>query len=39
MEQKKKKVLIYNWVQFDKKEGGGVTIYTDNIIHDLKKKK
>lgn len=38
MEQKKKKVLIYNWVQFDKKEGGGVTIYTDNIIHDLKKR-
>lgn len=32
----KKKVLLYNWVQFDKKEGGGVTVYIDNIISDLK---
>lgn len=38
MDKKKKKVLIYNWVQFDKKEGGGVTVYTDNIINDLKDK-
>lgn len=32
----KKKILIYNWVQFDQKDGGGVTVYVDNIINDMK---
>lgn len=32
----KKKILIYNWVQFDKKDGGGVTVYIDNIINYMK---
>lgn len=32
----KKKILIYNWVQFDKKDGGGVTVYVDNIINYMK---
>lgn len=29
-----KKILFYNWIQFDEKEGkgGGVTIYTRNLI-------
>ena len=31
-----KKILIYNWVQFDIKDGGGVTVYVDNIINDMK---
>jgi len=36
MTQNKKKILIYNWVQFDKKDGGGVTVYLNNIIDKLK---
>ena len=36
---KKKKILIYNWVQFDKNDGGGVTVYINNIINKLKDKK
>ncbi len=30
-----KKILFYNWIPFDEKEGkgGGVTIYTKNLIH------
>ena len=32
-----KKILIYNWIPFDEKElkGGGVTIYTRNLIEFL----
>ena len=32
-----KKILIYNWIPFDEKEGkgGGVTVYTKNLIHYL----
>lgn len=32
-----KKILIYNWIPFDEKEGkgGGVTVYTRNLIHHL----
>lgn len=32
-----KKILIYNWIPFDEKEnkGGGVTVYTNNIIKNL----
>lgn len=29
------KILLYNWVQFDKKEGGGVTVYLNNIISKI----
>lgn len=31
---RKKRILIYNWVPFDEKEGkgGGVTVYTKNLI-------
>ena len=36
MINKKKKILIYNWVQFDKKDGGGVTVYLNNVINKLK---
>lgn len=32
-----KKILYYNWIQFDEKEkrGGGVTVYQKNIIEEL----
>ncbi len=32
-----KKILIYNWIAFDEKEnkGGGVTVYTRNLISHL----
>lgn len=32
-----KKILIYNWITFDEKEnkGGGVTVYTNNIMKNL----
>ena len=32
-----KKILIYNWIPFDETEnkGGGVTIYTKNLISCL----
>lgn len=32
--ERKKKILIYNWVRFDEIEGkgGGVTVYTKNLI-------
>jgi len=32
-----KKILIYNWIPFDEKEGkgGGVTVYTKNLISSL----
>lgn len=32
-----KKILIYNWIQFDEKEnkGGGVTVYTKSLIEAL----
>ncbi len=35
----KKKILIYNWITFDEKEGkgGGVTVYTKNLIEYLEK--
>lgn len=35
----KKKVLIYNWIPFDETEGkgGGVTVYTRNLIEVLAK--
>lgn len=33
---KRKKILLYNWVQFDKQDGGGVTVYLDNIIQEMK---
>ena len=29
------KILIYNWVQFDENDGGGVTVYLNNIINKL----
>lgn len=29
------KILLYNWVQFDQNDGGGVTVYLKNIINDL----
>ena len=33
----KKKILIYNWIPFDEREGkgGGVTVYTKNLIEYL----
>ena len=32
-----KKILIYNWIPFDEKEnkGGGVSVYTQNLIRHL----
>jgi len=33
------KILLYNWTQFDEKDGGGVTVYLDNIIRELIKDK
>lgn len=35
-----KKILYYNWIQFDEKEkrGGGVTVYQKNIIEEFIKK-
>ena len=35
-----KKILYYNWIQFDEKEkrGGGVTVYQKNIIEELIKR-
>ena len=32
-----KKILIYNWVPFDETEnkGGGVSVYTKNLIRHL----
>lgn len=30
-----KKILIYNWTQFDTSDGGGVTVYIDNIISEM----
>ena len=32
---KKTKLLLYNWVQFDENDGGGVTVYLNNIINKL----
>lgn len=32
-----KKILIYNWTQFDKPDGGGVTVYINNIINEMVK--
>ena len=32
---KKIKLLLYNWVQFDENDGGGVTVYLNNIINKL----
>lgn len=34
-----KKILVYNWIPFDEKEGkgGGVTVYTKNLIEYLSK--
>lgn len=32
----RKKILLYNWVQFDQRDGGGVTVYLDNIIQGMK---
>ncbi len=32
----KRKVLLYNWAQFDSHDGGGVTVYLDNIINKMK---
>lgn len=33
----KKRILIYNWIRFDEQEnkGGGVTVYTKNLIETL----
>lgn len=33
------KLLLYNWVQFDQNDGGGVTVYLNNIINKLAEKK
>lgn len=33
------KILLYNWVQFDQNDGGGVTVYLKNIINKLLEKK
>lgn len=37
----KKNILIYNWISFDETEGkgGGVTVYTRNLIHCLVRQK
>ncbi len=35
-DSKRKKILLYNWVQFDQPDGGGVTVYLDNIINKMK---
>ena len=31
------KILLYNWIQFDDKNGrgGGVTVYLNNLIHEI----
>ena len=36
-----KKIMVYNWIPFDEKEnkGGGVTVYTNNLIRHFIKQK
>jgi len=36
---KKKKILFYNWDYLDGNEGGGVTVYSRNLISNLRKDK